>query len=262
VEPLKVPPKVDFWDVKQGTRLNDEDTWEWNITTPPNKLCRVPINPFCLTFEAKAPNRYHKTGAAVKDKEWNDKATGFLTPQDKANPGVFLEDCLGPSALFRSCEILVNQLPLTAHEMMGQWQHLYSTINRVFTTKAHQLKKYNRTFARVSTSHQRHVKTEPGPTGDADKVRVTYMSKEVLESMKLLQFDGKNESTDKYVRFGIDGEFFSWFSISRRVEYEKNASLFSGVFPLDCQCNILTALTGVDNENGYLPPGEFCLLIS
>jgi hypothetical protein len=223
--------KADFYEVKHGTNLNEDDTWEISFTTRKDRLCRIPTEGFCLLYKASSPNRYYDQ-AATNDvpNEFTKVAEGFTTPQTKGNPAAFLEPALGPASFIHKIELIINGYPLTIQEQLGHWNYVYQTQNRIFTTQEHYRRKYKRDLVRVSTTKDRTLTlTEIAHKND----RVDGMSKVMIEAMASLQFDGKETTNEKWVRFGCDG-----------------------VFPFDCQSNILTALTGVWNKNGYLPPSK------
>lgn len=169
-------------------------------------------------MSATHPNPKYKANdlAVTTANPYAGNPTLYLQPTVNP-PHVFFENALGAASLFERVEVWVNGYEVR-EERMGVHQYLYATMNKLLTTKAHRLKKYNYDVARISLASEQLLTATPRPDP-------------LAESLKGLQSDAPTASADLIHRFD-----------------------FPGVFPFDCNSNQMHALTGVTGTNGYLPP--------
>jgi hypothetical protein len=142
----------------------------------------------------------------------------FLQPVERTPP-VYLEPALSAAALFSDVTVEINGYPLEKPSV-GKYGYIFQTFNKTFVSDAIRRAKYDTPeIPRPSNANERK------PTNVAD-------SPTLRAAMAMLEHDDKRTSKPKLLHFSFDL-----------------------TFPLDFQSNTCRALTGVVNQNGYLPPG-------
>jgi hypothetical protein len=141
----------------------------------------------------------------------------FLKPLTMLPP-VFLDPALSAASFFSEVAVEINGIPLEPPSLSKNgW--VYNAFNRVFCSEKIKREKYDGDVPRVSNENDRkpdNLETSPG-------LKAAFTG---------LDFDAALTSKAKLLRFNFDG-----------------------IFPFDFQSNVSRALSGVVNENGFLPPG-------
>ena len=142
----------------------------------------------------------------------------FLTPKTE-EPHTYLEASVKGGAFFTHVEVEINGNKVD-QDYQGAHGYLYAAFNKTFCSTKLLLDKYGKTFPRISREVDRkHLANE--------------QSADLIESYEeTTEHDGPRASAQLLLRWTWDG-----------------------IFPFDFQNNQLRTLSGLVNENGFLPPG-------
>jgi hypothetical protein len=132
---------------------------------------------------------------------------------------MFIDPLLGMNSIFSRIEFLIDNEKIELPNL-EEFNFVYQSINRRFTTDEFYREKYGETIPRISTTTDRYA---------ADVASASEPLKQALVS---LHMDSWNVTNPVLGTFGMDGNF-----------------------PISCQSNILAALMKKKVENGFLKPG-------
>ena len=179
--------------------------------------------------------------AGYANPEWKADNSGqpnkenFLRPLS-ADPRVYIEPTLSGGSFWSSIETLCNGEPLEHPPDVGPHHYLLQVANRTRTRKDIIVEIFGEEFPRVSRED------------DAD--HATY-SEDTKACMRSLEFDAADLSRDKLLKFGWD---MTWVSAVKVITRSRSVTFLS-FQPFMTQSLTARGLTGVDNHEGWLPPG-------
>ena len=192
------------WRVDPGVDLNRDSVWEMNMIIRHDQLVRFPPECMFIKFTAKAPNKDFIAGgqgAEVTGKYVRLENAYTMPQEDK--PAVFFDGCVGASAIFSGCEVLVNGVPVPDTQGMSSFQFVYAAINKIYCTEKHRREKYLREIYRVSTDGDGTIPQVPKEAGSQEMVPGDHPP-DMDACMELLQFDDQAASNPKLGRFTMD----------------------------------------------------------
>jgi hypothetical protein len=140
----------------------------------------------------------------------------FIRPS-LGEPPLYLEPSLSAAAFFSDVAVEINGIPVE-QSSLGKNAWLFQVFNRVFQGDKVRRQKYDSELVRVTNENDRKI-------GNKDN------SPDLKAALTMMDHDARRTTKWKMMRFGTDL-----------------------VWPLDTQSNTCRALSGVVNQNGYLPP--------
>ena len=180
-----------FWKMSPGQDVGRDLIWEFNMTTRKDQMIRFPTDCMFMRYNAQCRNKDFISATAAEQANKHVKVENYFLRAREGEPPLYFEGALGPASFIDRVEVLVNGLPMQAHQGMGSLGYIYQTQNKLYTSDKVRKQKYQRDIPRVSLSKDRATGVVPYPT-DMD------------ESMRTLNFDSNLASTDKVERFNME----------------------------------------------------------